>query len=171
MIEEKEKIEPKSSTMLEIVSYVFFMLSMASLIFVWFFQPDIIRNVGFSLFYFLVSIVVFIPFYRFVSKKTPNIKTDSWSANSFIGFCALIPAIILIINKKNIISSECDSYKILDKGTISKEKIHNITILIDNNEKKIDIHKTDWDSFNVGDSVNVCIEKGALGFDYANINQ
>ena len=79
---------------------------------------------------------------------------------------------VLYFDRNNVSSPKCENYKILDKGyAYFDPKLPYVTLLIENDEEDIRYNYENEDKFIIGDSVNICIKKGALGFEYAYIYQ
>lgn len=165
-IEQKEL--PKSSKKLEIICQVFCALSFFCL----YYNDEKTRTNNFwlSLLYLLIFTFIAIIVCLFIQKIYPKIIKNDTIFYLGLGFVMLMYAGALDFNKSNITSSKCTNYKISDKGKRwYEDKIPYISVLIGNSREDIDINQTYWNNVIVGDSVNVCIEKGTFGFDYISI--
>ena len=174
--------EPASTT-LKIVAYMCLAIGLSSF---WgiaqFHHIDNTRNgVGFFFLFAALGLLLCIPFYVLIFRTVPDLKhgkrvSKQWTSNLFglgMGFFFLTPAIASYINRTHLVSTDdCREYKIISKGS-SSGRYHEyyLFVQIDNDEERLTLFKTLWETFNEGQSIRLCLQKGILGFEYIKIEK
>ncbi|MEO4005584.1 hypothetical protein [Flavobacterium sp. CAU 1735] len=82
-------------------------------------------------------------------------------------FILLSFGLMRFVNEYKINKTDCKTYKIIDLGKSgSKNPTHYIFINGKNGEERLSFGKSYNQKHKVGDSINLCIHKGFLGFNY-----
>jgi len=88
-----------------------------------------------------------------------------------MGFFFWTPIIASHINRTHLVEvDDCKEYKIIRKGSSSgRSKEYYLFVQIDNDEERLTIINPLWNTFDEGQSVTLCLQKGILGFEYIKI--
>jgi hypothetical protein len=138
---------------------------------------------GAGLFFLLAfsGLLLSIPFYILIYRSIPDFKKNremniKWFAYLWglgMGFFLFIPAIASNINRSHLVGVErCTNNTIIRKSsTTGKYREYYLYVLIDNQEERLTVFKSYWDSVKEGQLITICLQKGILGFEYIKIEQ
>jgi glucan phosphoethanolaminetransferase (alkaline phosphatase superfamily) len=119
--------------------------------------------IGFLL--FLIAFFKIINKYKIVLDKTKNMKLQL-GASLFVSMIFGFPSLANYYNRINSSGEEnCDNYVIVRKSeSVGKTHSYFLFFKINKNEERISIKEDFWKEFREGEKVELCIEKGGLGF-------
>jgi hypothetical protein len=171
------KAQPASIT-LKVVSYVCLVIGISSFWGIAQFHhlDNIIGGVGFFFLYAFVGLLFSVPFYILIYRTVPDLKIgrkagNQWTSNLFglgMGFFFLTPAIASYINRTHLVSQgNCNNYKIIRNGSSgSRYREYYFFVFLNGNEERLTVFKPYWETLKKGQDIQLCLEKGILGFEY-----
>ncbi|HTB52143.1 MAG TPA: hypothetical protein VK718_05140 [Ferruginibacter sp.] len=177
------------SLSLKIAGYACLLIGLLS--FVGIFELTYIENTidGVKLFivFAFLGLVVSLPFYLIIYRTVPEFKLgkyipDRWKNLLYFlpfGLFFLTPCMASFINRTYSAEEvNCDKYEVVRKSTSASKygrysrygPDHYIFVEIDNDEKRLTVSESYWNTITEKDKINLCIQKGSLGYDYVKIN-
>jgi hypothetical protein len=170
---------PPASTILKVIANLCFAIGLSSLLsFFEFHHIENIKNgIGFFFLFAIIGLCLCIPFYILVYKTVPELKkrqkiNRKWSSalsGLGMGLFFWTPCIASYINRSFPANKvQCNDYRIIRKGTSGGMRYsgYYLIVFMENGEKKVKVFKPVWEKSDEGQTIQLCIQRGILGFEY-----